>query len=146
MKGSLPASCQCQLAQVRGHESIQHSPVAAIRSMLIALMIIVTFTTTTLQVTAFEDSQIRFVKGEVKPIDNRAVMGMRGKHVHSIAVNVKNCSASILEQCWKNGLRTTYRKYPLDRCCSGDLGPLGLIIRCCGVTDVNPSAVFSEQY
>lgn len=103
MKGSLPASCQCQLAQVRGHESIQHSPVAAIRSMLIALMIIVTFTTTTLQVTAFEDSQIRFVKGRVKPMSC-----MRGKHVHSIAVNVKSQQCfyigAMLEDCPQNNI------------------------------------------
>lgn len=103
MKGSLPASCQCQLAQVRGHESIQHSPVAAIRSMLIALMIIVTFTSASLQVTAVEDSQIRFVKGQVKPVDNRTVMGIRGKHINSIAIKASEKLAALVN--WKNAGR-----------------------------------------
>ncbi len=73
--------------------------------MLIALMIFVTFTSATLQVTAVEDGQIRFVKGQVKPIDNRTVI--RGKHIHSIEIKASEKLAALgkmLEDCPQNNI------------------------------------------
>jgi len=75
-------------------------------------------------------------------------MGIRGKHVHPITVKVKSEKLVVLayQRKLEDCLRTTSRKYHLGRRCSGDLGPLGLIIGCCGVTEVNSSAGILEQY
>lgn len=64
-------------------------------------MIFVTFTSATLQVTADEDGQIRFVKGQVKPIDNRTVI--RGIHIHSIAFKASEKLAALVN--WENAGR-----------------------------------------
>lgn len=79
MKGSLPASCQCQLAQVRGHElyraltggSNSLSPRHANSFNDYSHIHIYNFGGNGGRVY----HQIKFVKGQVTPVENRVGMG-----------------------------------------------------------------------